>query len=67
MNLYALRPCSDLPGFQRLSQTLARYIGVGVGIGLYERHSKQELIFLDPDTDPDPDVHGASSAMHKFD
>ena len=32
----------------------------GVGVGLYERHSKQGLIFFDPDTDPD--VRCASSA-----
>ena len=41
-------------------------VGVGIGIGLYERHSKQELIFFDPDSDPDPDVYGASSAKHEF-
>ena len=43
-------------------------VGVGIGIGFYERHSKQGLIFFDPDTDPDPDtdVHCASSAMHEF-
>ena len=41
-------------------------LGVGIGIGLYERHSKQELIFFDPDSDPDPDVYGASSAKHEF-
>jgi len=35
-------------------------VGVGIGIGLYERHSKQGLIFFDPDTDPD--VRCASSA-----
>jgi hypothetical protein len=42
-------------------------IGIGIGIGFYECHSKQELIFFDPDSDPDsdPDVHGVSSTMHK--
>jgi hypothetical protein len=42
-------------------------LGIGVGIGIYNRHSKQELIFFGSDTDPDPDVRGASSATHKFD
>ena len=31
-------------------------VGIGIGIGFYECHSKQELIFFDPDSDPDPDV-----------
>ena len=54
---------SVLPGLQRLSRNLARYIGagvgIGIGIGLYGRLSKQELIFFDPDSDPDPDVRRA--------
>jgi hypothetical protein len=41
-------------------------VGIGIGIGLYERHSKQGLIFFDHDTDSDPDVRCASSATYEF-
>ncbi len=47
--------------------TLGVGVAIGIGIGLYECHSKQELIFFDPDSGPDPDVPGASSPTLKFD
>ena len=47
-------------GVEEIVSKLGTTFGIGIGIGLYERHSKQELIFFDPDTDPD--VRCASSA-----
>ena len=52
-----------------VSQTVSKLgatLGVGIGMGLYGHHSQHEIIFFDPDSDPDPDVHGALSAVHKF-
>ena len=56
-----MKPCKSVGAEETVSK-LGTTLGVGVGIGLYERHSKQGLIFFDPDTDPDPDVRCASSA-----
>ena len=37
----------------KLGRQSGSVVGIGIGIGFYERHSKQALIFFDPDPDPD--------------
>jgi hypothetical protein len=39
-------------------------IAIGIGVGFYKRHSKKELIFFDPDSDPD--MSRDTSATHEF-
>ena len=41
-------------------------LGIGIGMGLYERHSKQELINFDPGPDSDARCVSYVNEVHRY-